>query len=93
LNVKDLNARLHPLFNLLSLKRLVLLCRLLLDGEILLLLEALAGATSMDRLRGLVVAWNCALLPPRQLLLGARGDFCECLNLQEGALNVNAQKK
>jgi hypothetical protein len=79
------------LLNLLSLKCLVLLCRLLLDGKILLRLQALAGAVS--RLRAFVVAWNCALLPPRQLLLGSRGDFCEFFKLQEGTLNVNTQKK
>ncbi len=81
------------LFNLLSLKCLVLLCRLLLDGKILLRLEALAGAVSMEWLRGLVVAWNCALLPSRQLLLGSRGDFCECFKLQEGTLNVHTHTK
>jgi hypothetical protein len=63
------------LVNLLSLERLVLLCRLLLDGKDLLLLEALAGAVSMERLRGLVVHWNFTLLPPRHLLLGTRDDF------------------
>ena len=71
-----------------SFKRLVLLRHLLLDGQVLLLLQPLPRPIRMKMMLRLVAARGCALVPPRDLLLRPRCDFCRARRAESGRVDT-----